>query len=110
MQNVILPGDFKARYSKLLGHENKEFLKYCQMPLRRAIRVNTLKIRPEKLVARLEKQGYILTPIPWMAGKDGETTAYWIGRKEIITTALGNTEEHFLGYFYIQEASSMIPP
>ena len=35
-----------------------------------------------------------------------ELTSFYIERKE---TAVGNLKEHFLGYFYVQEAASMIP-
>jgi len=102
--NTIIPNSYRARYHELLGEENKVFLRYCQMPLRKAIRVNTLKTDVKTLKKRLEDKGFKLTPIPWTP------VGFWIEKGKNVEEALGNTEEHFLGYFYIQEASSMIPP
>lgn len=99
----FFPEAFKARYEKILGTESKEFFNYCSKPLRKCIRVNTLKSTVEHVHERLTKQGWKLEKIPWT------TDAFWVvGRVE--DKALGNTDEHFLGYFYVQEASSMIPP
>ena len=102
-RKVIIPNAFKARYKEILGDDNKRFLKYCMMPLRKSIRVNTLKISVKELKERLERKGYRLKRIPWIE------TGFWVEKEEDME-ALGNTEEHFLGYFYVQEASSMIPP
>ncbi len=85
-----------------MGQENKTYLKYCKTPLRRAIRINTLKTTAIECTKRLKDQGFTLKPIPWTP------RGFWIENKT--DTALGNTLEHFLGYFYVQEASSMIPP
>ena len=83
--------------------KNKIFLKikesikkgYC-----RAIRVNTIKIKTTELKERLEKKGFILKQISWF--KD----AFFVeGNK-----SLGKTIEHFLGYFFVQDASSLLPP
>src|SRR3989344_3378720 len=110
MQQTIIPSTFKARYSKLLGNENSEFLKYCQIPLRRSIRINTMKSSPSGVITRLEKKGYTFKPVPWMFDeKLKQYTGYWIEAKTS-EEALGNSDEHFLGHFYVQEASSMIPP
>ncbi|MEA3342670.1 MAG: RsmB/NOP family class I SAM-dependent RNA methyltransferase [archaeon] len=100
-ENIILPSKFKARYHALLGRENKRFLKYCRIPLRRAIRVNRFKITREECVSRLKEEGFVLKSIPW------NKWGFWVEDKRDV--ALGNTPEHFLGYFYVQEASSMIP-
>ena len=91
---------FIERYSKLTNFE--EFKKCSLTFLRRSIRVNTLKISVDELKGRLEKK-LILTPIPWC--KEGFWVEHKEGRRDI-----GNLPEHSLGYFYIQEAASMIPP
>lgn len=89
---------FIDRYSKLTDFE--EFKKYSLSWLRRSIRVNTLKASVDDIKQRLSKD-WILTPIPWC--KEG----FWIkGERRDV----GNLTEHALGYIYIQEAASMIPP
>jgi len=102
-KRIILPKEFKARYSKILGRENKRFLNYCMRPLRKSIRINTLKTDKEKCLKLLKNKGWKLTPIPWC--NDG----FWVDGEKI-EEKLGNTLEYFMGYYYIQEASSMIPP
>ena len=95
---------FKKRYSELTNWE--EFKRFSLSFLRRSIRVNTLKISVEELKNRMEKIWH-LDPIPWC--KEG----FWIDHKgegEEYRRDIGNTIEHQLGYIYIQEAASMIPP
>ena len=95
---------FIGHYSKLTDFEI--FKKYCLSFLRRSIRVNTLKITIPKLVKRIETDWY-LTPVPWC--KEG----FWVDHKGIGEEKrrdIGNLTEHALGYFYVQEAASMIPP
>jgi len=86
---------FIDHYAKLTNIE--EFKKYCLKPLRKSIRVNTLKTTINEIKSRLKSHN--LKQIPWC--KQG----FWIEGK-----AIGNLLEHFLGYIYIQEAASMIPP
>ncbi len=100
----MFPNLFKARMHKLLGEENKLFLKYCQKPLRTTIRINKLKVKNEKeIVKRLEDYGWKLKKISFLE------SAYEVsGLKE--EEAIGNTLEFFLGYYYVQEIASMLPP
>lgn len=95
---------FIERYKQLTDFEA---FKACSLTyLRRSIRVNTLKISVAELVARLEDQ-WQLTPIPWC--KEG----FWIenlGKSGEKRRDVGNLVEHALGYIYLQEAASMIPP
>ena len=85
---------FVERYSKLtdLG----DFEEAINKPARKSIRINTLKTSISELKDRIAG----LENIPWC--KEG----FYIERRE---TAVGNLKEHFLGYFYVQEAASMIP-
>jgi NOL1/NOP2/sun family putative RNA methylase len=92
---------FMERYSSLTDWES--FKKYSLMYLRRSIRVNTLKMSVEELKKRLEEE-WELVPIPWC--KEG----FWIKNIKTGRRDIGNLPEHSLGYFYIQEAVSMIPP
>lgn len=99
-EKIEIKEKFKERYEKLTNWE--EFKKISLSFLRRSIRVNTLKISIEELKRRLGKK-WILTRIPWC--KEGFYVEHKEGRRDI-----GNAIEHSLGYFYVQEAVSMIPP
>jgi len=92
---------FVERYSKLTNFE--EFKKYSLSFLRRSIRVNTIKISVPELKKRLEKN-WALEQIPWC--KEG----FCIEHIKKERRDIGNLIEHSLGYFYTQEAASMIPP
>ena len=95
---------FIEQYSALTDFD--KFKEYSLSFLRRSIRVNTLKMSVKELVKRIEKD-WELTPIPWC--KEG----FWIehrGIGEEKRRDVGNLLEHNLGYIYIQEAASMIPP
>lgn len=80
-----------------------DFIAACQRPLRRSIRVNTLKISVEDFLALVSPYGWQLTPVPWCA------EGFWIERDDEASLPLGSTAEHLSGLFYIQEASSMLP-
>jgi NOL1/NOP2/sun family putative RNA methylase len=95
---------FVKRYSALTDID--KFKEYSFSYLRKSIRVNTLKIDVKELVNRLSPE-WKLDPIPWC--KYG----FWIehrGEGEEKRWDIGNLFEHTLGYFYVQEAASMIPP
>ncbi|MDG6229721.1 MAG: RsmB/NOP family class I SAM-dependent RNA methyltransferase [Candidatus Thermoplasmatota archaeon] len=84
---------FKQRY--------KEYGGDCKpVNLRKAIRVNTLKISSQHLQRRLEKRGVILQKIPFV--KDG---FYVVKTKH----SLVSIPEYLLGLFYIQDAASQVP-
>ena len=80
-----------------------DFIAACQRPLRRSIRVNTLKITVEDFLALVAPYNWQLTPVPWC--EEG----FWIEREDEESVPLGSTAEHLSGLFYIQEASSMLP-
>ena len=92
---------FTERYSKLTDFE--EFKKYSLSFLRRSIRVNTIKIPINELKKRLEKS-WNLEQIPWC------NEGFFIEHIKKERRDIGNLIEHSLGYFYTQEAASMIPP
>lgn len=99
-EKIEIKEKFKQRYEKLTNWE--EFKKISLSFLRRSIRVNTLKMPIGELKKRMEKT-WILTQIPWC--KEGFYVEHKKGRRDI-----GNAIEHTLGYFYVQEAVSMVPP
>jgi NOL1/NOP2/sun family putative RNA methylase len=93
---------FIERIKTLLGDETERFFEICYTKTPDSIRCNTLKISPKELKKRLEsynlkiKQPYPEFPeIMIINGlKPGE---------------LGNSKEHLMGYYYVQEISSMLP-
>ncbi len=92
---------FEERYKQLLGDNYNLFKEYSLSFLRKCIRVNTLKAGIEETRKRIEKKGWTLTQVPWC--REG----FWI---EGTRLDIGNLEEHQLGYIYVQESASMIPP
>ncbi|MBN1385657.1 NOL1/NOP2/sun family putative RNA methylase [Candidatus Woesearchaeota archaeon] len=90
---------FIERYSALTDFD--KFKEYSLSFLRKSIRINTLKKPVSEIRDRLISKGWELEQIPWC--KEG----FWIrGERRDV----GNLSEHILGYFYVQEAASMIPP
>ncbi|MEZ0582509.1 16S rRNA (cytosine(1407)-C(5))-methyltransferase RsmF [Erwinia sp. STN24] len=102
---VYFPDLFLNQMRELLPDSAgfEQFIAFSQQPLRRSLRVNTLKISVEAFLALVEPYQWALTPVPWC--KEG----FWISRNDADTLPLGSTAEHLAGLFYIQEASSMLP-
>jgi len=71
-------------------------------PLRKSIRVNTLKTSVEKLQAHAVEKQWKLEPVPWCK------EAFFVDR-ENRENALGKDLLHLLGHIYLQEAASMLP-
>jgi tRNA (cytosine49-C5)-methyltransferase len=97
---ISLKPAFEKHYREVLGADYDRYVAEIQYYLPKAIRMNPLKMDPDETKKRLS-QYFTLTPIPW------SVDSYWVhgARRDI-----GNTIEHQLGYFYIQEAASMLPP
>ncbi len=128
----IISEDFleHARASFLADDQRESFLAACLSPLRKSIRVNTLKISVTEFQQRAEALGLSLSPIPWCREgfwvsdlKPTENQAINTNHSELSAEkdtypagqtrqpiALGNLANHLQGLFYIQEASSMLPP
>ncbi|MCE0492565.1 16S rRNA (cytosine(1407)-C(5))-methyltransferase RsmF [Vibrio salinus] len=105
MQNrAYIPDEFIEHIQNSLpDHLSiQDFIDFCQKPLRKSIRVNTLKTSVADFKARASNKGWNLEPIPWCEN------GFWIDADES-QTPLGNTAEHMAGLFYIQESSSMMP-
>ena len=80
----------------ILGDELPLFREWVAKPLRKAIRVNPLRTSIAGFKGELESMG--AEPIPWCP--EGFRVKEW---------AWGATIPHQLGYYYIQEAASMVP-
>ena len=91
-----LKESFIKRAKELMGEEAEEYLKYTSMPLRKSIRVNTLKISVNDLVKKIK--GWDIEEIPWYE------KGFYVNN---CPKAIGNTIGHFLGYYYVQEASAV---
>ncbi len=82
---------FQEHISNLTNFE--EYKKAISKFPRKSLRVNTIKISIKDLKQRLN----LKEQVPWC--KEG----FFIDKQ------LGKTDEHLLGYFFIQEASAMLP-
>jgi len=88
----------KERYKKIFGEDFEKV--FQQKDFFWQVRANTLKATVENIEKRFKEKNYQIERIPWM--KEG----FWIKAEE----NLSKTIEHILGYFFIQNSSSMIPP
>jgi 16S rRNA (cytosine1407-C5)-methyltransferase len=100
-----------ASESFLADEQRFAFIEACRRPLRKSIRVNTLKVSVEEFGLKAQQLGLELSPIPWC--KEG----FWVNHDDLkfnmptkTDISLGNLASHMQGLFYIQEASSMLPP
>jgi NOL1/NOP2/sun family putative RNA methylase len=101
---------FEERIKKLLKNDSdfEEFEKIIHEKPRRFIRCNLLKMNPEKLYGGLSGKWDVEMPF-----KDYKEIMVVKGKKfdmgDLEPGELGNSIEHLLGYFYVQELSSMLP-
>lgn len=70
-------------------------------PLRKSIRVNTLKSSQEKIQMHAQEKGWILSPVPWCP------EGFFVERTD--ESALGKDLLHQMGHIYMQESASMLP-
>ncbi len=96
---------FEERMRMLMPNEEDftAFSKIVHTRPQRFIRCNTLKISPDDLFERLSKKWEIEQPYP-------EYPEIMLVTGQLTPGELGNAIEHLLGYFYVQEISSMLPP
>lgn len=94
---------FEERLRKLLSDERDfaAFENIVHTSPRGFIRCNTLKISAEELFERLEKKWKVSRPF-------SEHKEIILVESDLGPGELGNAIEHLLGYYYIQEISSMM--
>ncbi|MBN1792873.1 NOL1/NOP2/sun family putative RNA methylase [Candidatus Woesearchaeota archaeon] len=105
-KDLVVKEKFEERYRKLLCERYDEFMDYSTRYVRKSIRVNTLKTNVEECMNRL-RVNWRLEKVPWCEA------GFWLdhkGEDEEKRYDIGNTPEHILGYIYVQDAASMIPP
>lgn len=95
---------FIERMRKLLNDEQdlNNFFETAKTQPRKSIRVNTLKIEPNKLKEVLENKGWKIRQI------ESHPEILQI-ISELQPGEIGKAKEHILGYYYVQEITSMMP-
>ncbi len=96
--NTTLPALFLARMQSLLGEDFADFLASYEKPAHPSLRVNTLKLSPERLC---EIAPFLGDCVPWQ-----ENGFYYPADGDIRP---GKHPLHEAGAYYIQEASAMLP-
>lgn len=91
-------------FDRYAGFTDLQALKeWSSKPLRKSVRVNTLKSSVEAFQAYAQQKKWSLKPVPWCP------EAFYLER-ENREDALGKDMLHLLGHIYMQEAASMLPP
>jgi NOL1/NOP2/sun family putative RNA methylase len=92
-----LPDFFKDSFEQLMDeHEYRAFIEAFDGRRNFGLRVNTLKIMPEKLFSLLERE---FDPIPWVSN------GFYYPEGE----SFGKHPAYHAGLYYIQEPSAMMP-
>ena len=95
---------FIERMKKLLKNKQnvEKFFETSNTQPKKSIRTNTLKISPEKLKKKLEDKNWKIKQFPI------HQEIMQIQNK-LEPGKIGKTTEHLLGYYYVQEITSMMP-
>ncbi len=96
--------EFIERINLLLKDKEdvKKFFEFAKTKPKKSIRVNTLKISPKELKNKLKNYGWRLSEIK----NHPEILKI---ESELQPGEIGKTKEHLLGYYYVQEITSMMP-
>jgi len=97
-----LKPEFIERMRILLGEDYKNFEQTLEKRYLNSVRCNTLKISPLDLKNRLERKW----KMKLLSKKFSEIL---IVNQKIQPGEIGNSLEYSLGYYYVQEVSSMMP-
>jgi NOL1/NOP2/sun family putative RNA methylase len=92
--------EFIVRRFLNLFENGKELIEAMESTLPTYIRINTLKKREETVISLLEERGFSLKETPYSYMYEVVDAPY----------SPGATPEYLMGYYYIQDASSAIPP
>ena len=91
-----LPVEFTDRMRELLGEEYDAFIESYQEPRHHALRLNTLKISPEKFE---QISSFHLSPVPWIPN------AFYYEEQD----PASRHPFYAAGLYYLQEPSAMTP-
>lgn len=102
MSRENIPSGFAAfeRYKDFTDLD--ALIDFSKKPLRKSVRVNTIKSSVGDFTDWARRKQWQLTPVPWCS------EAFFIDR-ENREEALGKDLLHLLGHIYMQEAASMLP-
>jgi NOL1/NOP2/sun family putative RNA methylase len=94
--------DLVKRYISLFGNEvTAKLLQVNELPLKKSIRINTLRIKPNECISRLSSKGFSFSKIRWCDyGFNIENEP----------NSIGATTEYLTGDYYVQDSTSMVPP
>ncbi len=89
------------RWINLFGYdETLRLMEAMEKGIPKHIRVNTIKVDEEELIRRLERRGFKLS----------ETEVPFCYKVVEEPYSVGATPEYLMGYYYVMEKSSCIPP
>jgi NOL1/NOP2/sun family putative RNA methylase len=100
-QDEKIPPQLQTRFQNLLDDEYPQFLDAISQPSTHFVRINTLKTDVKSGLDKLKQLDINYTPLPWYSA--GFRIS---GNHE----QLPFTKEYSLGWYYIQEGGSMLPP
>ncbi|MCQ4153805.1 MAG: NOL1/NOP2/sun family putative RNA methylase [Archaeoglobi archaeon] len=88
------------RWLRFFGEDTLRIVEAFERGIPKYLRINTLKISESELLKRLEKRGFRLekTEVPY---------CYEVVEEKY---SIGATPEYLMGYYYIMDKSSCIPP
>lgn len=94
---------FEERMRKLMPNEEdfSAFSKIIHTGPKNFIRCNTLKITPDELMSKLSKKWKVSQPY-------SDYPEIILIESDLVPGELGNSIEHILGYYYVQEVCSMM--
>lgn len=96
--------DSFAALRRYAGYTDLEALiAFSAKPLRKSLRVNTLKTTIDAVLSWGQRKNWTMTPVPWCP------EAFFVDREDR-SDALGRDLLHLVGHIYMQEAASMLPP
>lgn len=95
---------FEERMKLLVGKEYDKWLEFAAKPPINSVRTNLNKITPDELKKRLENKGWKIKQ-PFKSNPE-----ILIIENQLMPGEIGKALEHLLGYYYVQEISSMMPP
>ena len=88
------------RWLNFFGDEAIKLIEAIEKGLPKYIRVNTIKIDEDRVLEKLNKRGFVLS----------KTEVPFCYRVEDEPYSIGATPEYLMGYYYVMDKSSCIPP